>query len=113
MSGRGVPIALLALAVLLQLAFQTVQLVRESQQLAVIERNQDGPLAEATRLHQASDQLAGDVYQLAQSGNVAAKEVVDGLAKLNIVLHAPRTSSGTPAAAPAATAPVPPPEPAK
>ena len=33
MSSPGVPIALLALAVLLQLAFQTVQLVRESQQL--------------------------------------------------------------------------------
>jgi hypothetical protein len=86
---RGLPIALLAVAVLLQLAFQTVQLVRESQLIATIDRNQDGPLQEATRLRQATDSLVGDLYQLVQGGDAAAKQVVDEMAKQNVVLHAP------------------------
>ncbi len=102
MSRRGLPIALLALAVLLQLAFQTVQLVRESQQLATIDRNQDAPLQEAARLRQASDSLAADVYQLAQGGNAAAKQVLDEMAKQNIVLHPPGAPAAPPPPAPEA-----------
>jgi hypothetical protein len=104
MSRRGLPIALLALAVLLQLAFQTVQLVRESQLLATIDRNQDTPLQEAARVRQATDSLAGDVYQLAQGGNTAAKQVLDEMAKQNIVLHPP-AAPAIPPAPPAPEAP--------
>jgi hypothetical protein len=101
MNRRGLPIALLALAVLLELAFQTVQLVRESQLLATIDRNQDTPLQDAARVRQATDSLAGDVYQLAQGGNAAAKQVLDEMAKQNIVLHPPAAPGAPPVPAPA------------
>jgi hypothetical protein len=113
MSRRSLPLTLLALAVLLQLVFQTVQLVRESQSLAAINRSQDLPLQETTRLHDATNSLAGDIYQLAQSGNAAAKQVLAEMAKQNVVLRA----AGAPAAAPeippdTAPAPAAPPAPA-
>jgi hypothetical protein len=103
MSRRGLPVALLALALLLDLAFQTVQQVRQSQFLATIDRNQDGPLQEAAKLRQATDSLVADILKLAQSGNAAAKQVVDDMAKQNIVLRVTSAAG----AAPGATAPVP------
>lgn len=97
MNRRGLPVALLALAVLLGLAFQTLQLVQQSEELSTIDRNQDGPLQETAKLHQASDALATDIYQLSQSGNPAAKQVVDEMAKQNIVLR-PNPAPATPTA---------------
>ena len=95
MSRHGLPVALLALAVFLGLAFQTVQLVRDSEMLATIDRNQEAPLQEATRLRQATDSLASDITQLAQSGNAAAKQVVDEMAKQNFVMR-PNTPAPSP-----------------
>jgi hypothetical protein len=103
-SRAGVPLVLLALAVFLGMAFQTVQLVRASQMLATIDRSQDVPLQETMRLRQASDALASDIVQLAQSGNVAAKQVVDEMAKQNIAMHATPAAPATPPA-PATPAP--------
>jgi uncharacterized protein YoxC len=94
---RGLPVALLALAVFLGLVFQTVQLVRDSESLAAIDRSQDAPLQETARLRQATDSLASDVAQLAQSGNVNAKQVVDEMAKQNIVM---RPGAGAPSPVP-------------
>ena len=99
-AGAGLPLALLALALFLMLAFQTVQLVRESETLATIDRNQDTPLQETARLRQAVDSLAGDIAQLAQSGNANAKQVIDEMAKQNIVLRPqPPTTPAVPDAA--------------
>ena len=96
MNRRGLPVALLALAVFLGLVFQTVQLVRNSETLAAIDRNQEGPLQETARLRQATDSLASDVAQLAQSGNANAKQVVDEMAKQNIVMR-PTPAAPSPA----------------
>ena len=106
MSRNSLGLSLLALAMLLQFAFQTVQLVRESQTLATINRSQDLPLQETMRLHDGLDSLANDVYQLAQSGNAAAKQVLADMAKQNIVLR-PAQTPGAPAESPAPAAPAP------
>ena len=111
MSRSGVPLALLAIAVLLGLAFQTVQLVRDSEMLASINRSQDTPLQETARLRQATDSLASEIAQMAQSGNAGAQQVVDEMAKQNIVMRptsAPGTAAPPPSpAAPAAPIPAP------
>jgi uncharacterized protein HemX len=101
-SRAGLPILLLALAVFLSLAFQTVQQVRESEALAAIDRSQDAPLQETARLRQATDALASDIAQLAQSGNAAAKQVLDEMAKQNLVMRPTPAAPGTPAAPEAA-----------
>jgi hypothetical protein len=82
------PVALVAGALLLFLAFQTVELVRDSQNLVAIARSQDTPLQETARLKQAVDSLAGELAQLAQEGDANAKQVVDEMAKQNIRLQA-------------------------
>lgn len=104
MSRSGVPIALLAIAVFLGLAFQTVQIVRDSETLATINRSQEAPLQETARLRQATDSLAGEIVQMAQSGDSGAKQVVDEMAKQNIVIR-PSVPGAPGAAAPAAPAP--------
>ena len=104
MSRSGVPLALLAIAVFLGLAFQTVQLVRDSEMLASINRSQDAPLQETARLRQATDSLASEIVQMAQSGNAAAKQVVDEMAKQNIVMR-PTPAPGAAGAAPSPEAP--------
>jgi hypothetical protein len=81
------PVALIAFALFLGVAFQTVELVRESQNLVAISHNQDSPLGEAARLKQATESLAGDVAQLAQQGDVSAQQVVNEMAKQNVRLE--------------------------
>jgi hypothetical protein len=102
-ASADLPLALLAVAFLLWLGFQTLELVRESQTLAAITRSQDAPLQDAARLRQAAESLAGDTAQLAESGNPGAKAVVDELAKLNVNLHPP----AAPASPAAGAAPLP------
>jgi uncharacterized protein YoxC len=97
---QGLPVALLALAVFLGLVFQTVQLVRDSETLATIDRSQDVPLQDTARMRQATDALASDIVQLAQSGNAGAKQVLDEMAKQNIVLRFPPATPAAPAPAP-------------
>jgi hypothetical protein len=86
-AGPDVPLAILAVAFFVALAFQTVQLVRDAEQLATIERSQDGPLQETAKLRQNTDGLVNEVLQLAQSGSASAKQVVDEMAKQNIALR--------------------------
>lgn len=80
-------LALLALGFFLAVAFQTVQLVRERLNYATIILNQQAPLASTIELRNRINALANDTAQLAQSGNAAAKQVVDDLARQHISLH--------------------------
>jgi hypothetical protein len=86
--GLELPLTVLALAFVLGLVFQTVQLVRDSESLEAIGRSQDTPLQETARLRQATDALVGDILRLAQTGNADAKLVIDEMAKQNVVLKA-------------------------
>jgi hypothetical protein len=92
-AGVDLPVGLLALAFFLTMLFQTVQLVREGDTLAGINHGQDTPLQETQRLRQAADSLASDTAILAQSGNANAKQVVDDMARQNIILRPPAASA--------------------
>jgi len=81
------PVALTAVALLLYLAFQTVELVRDTQSLIAIAHNQDTPLQETGRLKQAVDSLASELSQLAHDGDANAQQVIDEMAKQNIRLQ--------------------------
>jgi hypothetical protein len=99
-SNVDLPVALLALGFFLALVFQTVQLVREGGVLAAVDRSQDGPLQETVRLKQNADSLGTDVATLAQSGNVHAKQVVDDMARQNIIMRTGPASEGQTSAPP-------------
>lgn len=92
-AGVELPVALLATAFVLMLAFQTVELVRQSEVLAEINANQATPLAETQHLRQATNALAADVAQLAKSGNANAKAIVDEMARQHIALQPPPPQS--------------------
>ena len=79
--------ALLALGFFAAVLFQTVQLVRERFNYSTILLNQQAPLESTLKLRDQINALANDTAVLAQSGNTAAKQVVDDLARQHIALH--------------------------
>lgn len=88
--------ALLALGFFLAVLFQTVQLVRERINYSTITLNQQAPLQNTLKLRDQINALANDTAQLAQTGNAAAKQVVDDLAHQHIALH-PANEPASPA----------------
>ncbi|HKR19795.1 MAG TPA: hypothetical protein VJS41_06600 [Stellaceae bacterium] len=80
-------LALLALGFFAAVLFQTVQLVRERANYSTILLNQQASLESTLKLRDQINALATDTATLAQSGNAAAKQVVDDLARQHITLH--------------------------
>jgi regulatory protein YycI of two-component signal transduction system YycFG len=87
-------VGLLALGFFLAVLFQAVQLVRERISLAAVYTNQETAVQDTLKLRAEVNALAGDTAQLAQSGDAAAKQVVDQLAAQNVTLHPPATVPG-------------------
>ncbi len=92
-------LALLALGFFLAVLFQTVQLVRERLNFSTILLNQQGALENTLKLRERINALASDTAQLAQTGNAAAKQVVDDLARQHLALH-PVNETGSSAPSP-------------
>ena len=86
-------LALLALGFFAAVLFQTVQLVRERANYSTILLNQQTRLESTLKLRDQINALANDTAALAQSGNAAAKQVVDDLARQHITLHPATTPS--------------------
>jgi uncharacterized protein HemX len=82
-----VPALLLALAFVLWLAFQAVQLVREQQQLNVATANLQSQSQVATKLRTALDALATSTAKLAADGNANARVIVDELRKRGVTIN--------------------------
>jgi hypothetical protein len=91
------PVALLSVAFLLAIAFQTLQLMRERSNLSNVYTGQEAAVQQTVKLRNTVDAFAGDTAKLAQAGDPQAKQVVDTLRSQNITLRPP--------AAPAAAAP--------
>jgi len=91
-------VALLGLAFFVAVAFQSVQLLRERSGMIQIFNNQAQPLADVLKLRDQISSLAGDIAALAQTGDGAAKQVVDEMARQGVAL---RASAPAPAPAPA------------
>ena len=84
-----VPALLLALAFVLWLAFQAVQLVREQQQLTVATANLQSQAQVATKLRAALDALATSTAKLAADGNANARIIVEELRKRGVTINPP------------------------
>lgn len=82
-----VPVLLLALAVVGWAGFQTVQLVRERQQLTLLHQSQSAQVDAATKLRASLDTMASATARLADSGNVNAKLLVDELRKRGVTIN--------------------------
>jgi len=92
-------VTLLAFAFFVAVMFQGVQLWRERSGMKQLYANQEQVLPDVLKLRDQVNSIAGDVAQLAQNGDAAAKQVVDDMARQGIALRPPATP-----AAPAAPA---------
>jgi hypothetical protein len=93
----AVPVAILAVAFLAAIGFQTAQLLRDRSNLSNVYDGQEQAVQKTVQLRNSVDAFAGDTARLAQAGDPQAKQVVDTLRAQNIQLRPP--------AAPAAPAP--------
>lgn len=85
----GLPVALLSVAFLAAIGFQTVQLLRDRTNLANVYAGQQNAVEQTIRLRDSVDAFAGDTAKLAQAGDPQAKQVVDTLRSQNISIRPP------------------------
>lgn len=86
----ALPLGLVALALFLVLAVQTAELVLERDTLATARAGQEQTMLDARKLRQQMDEIAGETADLAQSGNAAAKQVVDVMKREGVTLKPPQ-----------------------
>ena len=86
--GTLIPLALFALSMLLWMGFQTVQLVRERENLQSSLSGQESMLQNSQKLRQSLDGLATQMARLAEGGNANAKLLVDELKKRGVTIDA-------------------------
>jgi len=94
----SIAVALLSLAFLAAIGFQTAQLMRDHIDLVNVYAGQENAVEQTLRLRNLVDGLAGETATLAQQGNRPAKQVLESLRSQNITLRPPATASGTPSA---------------
>lgn len=88
-----VPILLTALSVTAWFGFQTVQLVREQQQLEAAKVSLAPQELAATKLRTALDQVATATAKLAAEGNVNARLIVEQLRSRGVTINSPVASA--------------------
>jgi hypothetical protein len=93
----GIPVAVLSIAFLAAIGFQTVQLLRDRSNLANVYTGQESAVQQTIRLRNSVDAFAGDTAKLAQSGDPQAKQVVETLRTQNISIRPPTAQSAVPA----------------
>ena len=91
--GVFVPIFLVSLALTLWLGFQTLQLVREQQQLEAVKVNLAPQELAATKLRTALDQVATATAKLAGEGNGNARLIVEQLRSRGVTINSPAASA--------------------
>lgn len=87
-----VPILLVALSFSSWAGFQTLQLVREQQQLEAAKVNLGPQELAATKLRSALDQVATATAKLAEAGNGNARLVVEQLRSRGVTINSPAAS---------------------
>ena len=88
-----VPILLIALSVTAWFGFQTLQLVREQQQLEAAKVSLAPQELAATKLRTALDQVATATAKLAEQGNVNARAIVEQLRSRGVTINSPAASA--------------------
>ena len=91
--GVFVPILLVALSLCSWSAFQTLQLMREQQQLEAMKVNLAPQELAATKLRSALDQVATATAKLAGEGNGNARLIVEQLRSRGVTINSPAASA--------------------
>jgi hypothetical protein len=87
------PILLIVLSVTAWAGFQTVQLVREQQQLEAAKVGLAPQELAATKLRASLDQVAAATAKLAADGNVNARLIVEQLRARGVTINSPAAST--------------------
>jgi hypothetical protein len=85
----ALPVALLAVAFLAAIGFQTLELVRDRSNLSSVYAGQEAAVEQTLKLRNSVDAFAGDTAKLAQAGDPQAKQVIDALRNQNIAIRPP------------------------
>jgi F0F1-type ATP synthase membrane subunit b/b' len=86
--GPFAPVLLLALALLILLGFQTLQLLTEGATLRETKANQEKPLENALAARAQLEGLAADTARLAEQGNANAERMIEQLRKRGVTVSA-------------------------
>jgi hypothetical protein len=87
--GLRVQVALLTLALLLLVGFQTTQLIRDRTNLATVHAAQEPTVQEGLKLRQQLDILAGETARLAAEGDAAARAIIEDMRRQGITVKVP------------------------
>ena len=80
----SLPFILTLTALLIYFAFQTLQLLNERSNLAMVKSNQDGAIQEAQKVQAQFKTLVGKTSELADQGHAGAKMVMEELFKRGV-----------------------------
>lgn len=86
----SLPLLLGLVALVLFLAFQTYALLQQRAALQAAFEGQVQPTADASKLRQQLDTLAGGTAELARKGNERAQQIVSDLAKQGVAITPPK-----------------------
>jgi hypothetical protein len=84
------PVLLTALALIVLVALQTVQLVRDHSALSAFRTSQQANVDAGEKLRQQLQVLAGQTAELANGGDAAARDVVEEMRKQGFTLSPPK-----------------------
>ena len=82
-----VPVALLAVTLLLWVGFQTTQLLREREGLQTLRQGQEAQVQSSQKLRASLDAIASGTAKLAGQGNPNARLIVDELKKRGVTIN--------------------------
>jgi hypothetical protein len=82
------PLAILAAALAVALAAATVLLLDDRHRLAELRETQAPQIQQAAKLRDQLQSLGAETARLAESGNAAAKQVVDAMRQQGVTLKA-------------------------
>ena len=90
----NLPFIITLIALLIYFSFQTLSLLGERSNLAMVKSNQDGALQEAQKLQAQFKLLVSKTGELADQGHAGAKMIMEGLQRQGVGL-APESSAPT------------------
>jgi hypothetical protein len=88
-------VALLTVAVVAWLSFQTVQQIRERTTLQTVRTAQEAPIERAQRIRAQFDTIAKKTLELAQQGHAGAALIMEELARRGVTIS-PNSPLGSP-----------------
>lgn len=90
------PLALLAVALVVWVGFQTSQLISERRGLRTLKEGQEAQVQTSQKLRASLDAIATGTLKLSEQGNPNARFIVDELRKRGITINATPSASATP-----------------